>query len=235
MRRRPFLHRIGGFAVAALPTLSCCAEQAAAVPPPTLDEPPPTPPQARTIVLSGGCFWGVQAVYQHVKGVESAVSGYAGGSAADAHYETVSAGGTGHAESVSVTYDPAIVSLGAILQVFFSVAHDPTTRNRQGPDIGTQYRSAIFVTDAMQERVARSYVAQLDGAGVFPRRIVTEIRTLDRFYPAETYHQDYATLHPDSPYIALNDRPKVENLARLFPQRYREAPRLVGASPAVRG
>jgi peptide-methionine (S)-S-oxide reductase len=180
-------------------------------------------------VLAGGCFWGVQGVYQHVQGVGSAVSGYAGGDAAHAHYEIVSSGATGHAESVSVTFDPRQIGYARILQVFFSVAHDPTQLNRQGPDVGTQYRSAIFPTSAEQARIARAYIAQLDQAHVFRSPIVTRIE-LDRpFYPAEDYHQDYMTLHPSQPYIAYNDLPKVEDLRRLFPDRYRADPVLVAA------
>ncbi len=175
---------------------------------------------SRTAVLSGGCFWGVQAVYRHVHGVQTAISGYAGGSASTAHYEVVSAGGTGHAESVQITYDPARVTYGQLLRVFFSVAHDPTTLNRQGPDEGTQYRSAIFVRDADQERIARAYIAQLDQAHVFKGPIVTRVTNLPAFYEAEGYHQNYATLHPHDSYIMLNDAPKVANLRTFFPDLY---------------
>jgi peptide-methionine (S)-S-oxide reductase len=203
------------------------SEPAVVLPPPTLDAPKAAAPQ--TIVLAGGCFWGVQAVFQHVKGVSQAVSGYAGGSKETASYEVVSSGGTGHAESVQVTFDPAQISLGRILQVYFSVAHDPTQLNRQGPDFGTQYRSAIFYQDDAQKRVAQAYIAQLDKAGVFKRAIVTQLNLLTGFYSAEAYHQDYATLHPAMPYIALNDLPKVENLQRVFTDLYRERPILVSA------
>jgi peptide-methionine (S)-S-oxide reductase len=176
----------------------------------------------RTAVVAGGCFWGVQAVYQHVGGVKKAVSGYAGGSASTAHYEMVGTGTTGHAESVQIIYDPARVTYGQLLRVFFSVAHDPTTLNRQGPDSGTEYRSSIFVRDAEQERIARAYIAQLDGAHVFKNPIVTAVTKLPAFYEAEDYHQDYATLHPRDSYIMVNDAPKVANLRTLFPDLYVE-------------
>jgi peptide-methionine (S)-S-oxide reductase len=194
---------------------------AVVVPAPTVDIPRAAEPGRQTIVLAGGCFWGVEAVFRHVKGVTEAVSGYAGGSAATAQYELVSAGNTGHAESVRVTFDPAQVSLGQLLQVFFSVAHDPTEVNRQGPDTGTQYRSAIFFSGDAQKRVVDAYIAQLEKAKVFPRRIATEVAPLAAFYPAEAYHQNYAALHPNNPYIAINDAPKVVHLRELFPTLYR--------------
>lgn len=175
---------------------------------------------ARVAVLSGGCFWGVQAVYQHVRGVTEAVSGYAGGSSWTANYQIVSLGQTRHAESVQITYDPARITYGQLLRIFFSVAHDPTTRNRQGPDYGTQYRSAVFYSDAGQEKIARSYIAQLDEAHAFKRAIVTEVARLPAFYPAEAYHQDYAAKHPNDPYIVINDAPKVLALETLFPAVY---------------
>ena len=175
---------------------------------------------SRTAVVAGGCFWGVQAVYQHVRGVKKAVSGYAGGSESTAHYEMVGTGSTGHAESVQIIYDPARVTYGQLLRVFFSVAHDPTTLNRQGPDSGTQYRSAIFTRDAEQERIARAYIAQLDAAHLFGRPIVTAVTNGHAFYEAEEYHQDYATLHPRDSYIMINDAPKVANLRTLFPDLY---------------
>jgi peptide-methionine (S)-S-oxide reductase len=200
------------------------AEQAAVVPAPTADAPAPSGDGLQTIVLAGGCFWGIQAVYQHVEGVHGAVSGYAGGSGANPTYEQVSSGRTGHAESVQVTYDPRKVSLGKILQIFFSVAHDPTQLNRQGPDVGTQYRSAIFYSDEAQKKVAQAYIAQLGGASVFRRPIVTRLDPLAKFYPAEAYHQDYALTHPYSPYIVYNDLPKVDNLMQMFPDVYREKP-----------
>jgi peptide-methionine (S)-S-oxide reductase len=176
----------------------------------------------KVAVVAGGCFWGIQAVYQHVRGVKKAVSGYAGGAANTAHYEMVGTGRTGHAESVQIFYDPAVVSYGQLLRVFFSVAHDPTTLNRQGPDDGPQYRSAIFVQDAEQEKIARAYIAQLDQARVFRSPIVTDVTKLPAFYDAEDYHQDYATLHPRDSYIMINDAPKVANLQTLFPDLYVE-------------
>jgi peptide-methionine (S)-S-oxide reductase len=194
------------------------------LPPPAVDIAPDDSSQLQTAVFSGGCFWGVQAVFQHVKGVRSAVSGYAGGRASDAQYETVSSGTTGHAESVEVTFDPAQISYGRLLMVFFSVAHDPTQLNRQGPDRGTQYRSAIFTTSADQKRVAEAYIAQLDAAKVFRSEIVTRVSALSAFYPAEAYHQDYATLHPNNAYIVYNDAPKVAQLQLQFADLYRAQP-----------
>ena len=182
---------------------------------------------SETAVLAGGCFWGVQGVFQHVKGVTSAVSGYAGGDKRSAIYEVVGSGITGHAESVSVTFDPHQISYGRILQIYFSVAHNPTQLNRQGPDYGTQYRSAIFVKDAEQRRVADAYIAQLDKAHVFKKPIVTKVTEFSGFYPAEPYHQNYATIHPDNPYIAFNDLPKIAHLKTIFPADYRSDPVLV--------
>jgi len=210
------------------------AEPATVLPAPAIDAPKeqskPGAPGLQTVVLAGGCFWGVQAVFQHVKGVTQAVSGYAGGSKETAIYEIVSSGQTGHAESVQVTFDPRQISYGRILQIYFSVAHDPTQLNRQGPDTGTQYRSAIFYQDDFQKSIAQAYIAQLDKAGVFRRPIVTQINQLTEFYPAEAYHQDYATLHPSNPYIAYNDLPKVENLQHVFADLYRDSPVLVSAA-----
>jgi len=174
----------------------------------------------QTAVLAGGCFWGIQAVFQHVKGVIRATSGYSGGAAKTAEYETVSTGETGHAESVQVVYDPSQITYGELLRVFFSVAHDPTELNRQGPDEGTQYRSVIFYASDAQRQIAEAYIAQLDGAKVFGRRIVTQVAQLQAFYPAEAYHQNYAALHPNQPYILFNDAPKVEHLRREFPELY---------------
>ncbi|HEX4927690.1 MAG TPA: peptide-methionine (S)-S-oxide reductase MsrA [Burkholderiales bacterium] len=174
-----------------------------------------------TAVFSGGCFWGVEAVFEHVKGVKEAVSGYAGGSADTASYDAVSTGRTGHAESVRVTFDPKEVAYRELLKVFFAVAHDPTQRNRQGPDVGTQYRSAIFYASPAQKRAAEEFIAELQDAGVFRRPIVTEIAPLRAFYPAEGYHQDYLAHHPDQPYIVVNDLPKLVALQRLFPGLYR--------------
>ncbi|TAJ81237.1 MAG: peptide-methionine (S)-S-oxide reductase [Gallionellaceae bacterium] len=176
---------------------------------------------AETAVFAGGCFWGVDAVFKHVKGVSEVVSGYAGGEAATAHYEQVGNGDTGHAESVLVTFDPAQVSYLQLLQVFFSVAHDPTQLNRQGPDVGTQYRSAIFYTGAEQQKLAQSYVRQLTAARTFSAPIVTQIVPLKRFFAAEDYHQNYLALHPFQPYIVFNDKPKVEELRKRFPALYR--------------
>jgi peptide-methionine (S)-S-oxide reductase len=176
-------------------------------------------------VLAGGCFWGMQAVYQHVKGVTNAVSGYAGGAKKTAQYETVTSGNTGHAESVQVTFNPRQISYGKILQIYFSVAHNPTELNRQGPDSGTQYRSEIFAQSAEQQKIARKYIAQLNQAHVFKRPIVTKTDTMNAaFYAAEGYHQDYAIKHPYQPYIVYNDAPKVENLNKLFPDLWRQKP-----------
>ena len=181
-----------------------------------------TSPAEDTAVFAGGCFWGVEAVFEHVKGVKSAVSGYAGGSVANPSYEMVSSGDTGHAESVQVIYDPSQVSYGKLLQVFFSVAHDPTQLNRQGPDRGTQYRSAIFYNTPQQERVAEAYIKQLTAAKTFSRPIVTQVSKLSAFYPAEAYHQDYLAHHPNQLYIVINDQPKVTALKKQFPAEYRD-------------
>jgi peptide-methionine (S)-S-oxide reductase len=213
-----------GFAAVALLALGLTLvtrTEGVTLPPPAVDAPLAAPgAPSRTAVLSGGCFWGVQAVYQHVRGVTRAISGYAGGSASTAQYEVVSTGRTGHTESVQIAYDPARVTYGQLLRVFFSVAHDPTTLNRQGPDEGTQYRSAIFFQDADQERIARAYIAELDQAHVFKHPIVTNVTKLPAFYDAEDYHQDYAALHTHDPYIMVNDAPKVANLRALFPDLY---------------
>lgn len=174
----------------------------------------------QTAVFAGGCFWGIQAVFQHVKGVTKATSGYSGGSANTAEYETVSTGSTGHAESVKVTYDPSQVTYGQLLRVFFSVAHDPTELNRQGPDTGTQYRSVIFYNGDEQKKIAEAYITQLNQAKIFPKPIVTQVVPLKAFYAAEAYHQNYATMHPDSPYIIFNDAPKVAHLRQEFPDLY---------------
>lgn len=228
-------HLIGGAMLAAVLLAAAgwlgagAAESGTAIPAPAVDLPPSPDGALQTAVLAGGCFWGVQAVFQHVKGVEAAVSGYAGGEQATAHYEMVGSGRTGHAESVKVTFDPRVVSYGQILRIYFSVAHDPTQRDRQGPDVGTQYRSAIFSSDEAQLAVARSYIAQLDQAHVFKRDIATRLEPLHAFYPAEGYHQDYLTLHPTQPYIVYNDLPKLEELKRLMPDAYRAEPRLMAA------
>jgi peptide-methionine (S)-S-oxide reductase len=216
----------GGLAAALWALPGRTAERATIVPPPAADTAAGAD-ETQTVVLAGGCFWGVQAVFQHVKGVTQAVSGYAGGSKATAKYPVVSSGTTGHAESVQVTFDPRQISYGRILQIYFSVAHNPTELNRQGPDEGTQYRSAIFFANPEQQRVAQAYIAQLDKAGTFKQPIVTQLTEFSAFYPAEAYHQDYATMHPENPYIYYNDLPKVENLKQLFPDLYREQPVLV--------
>lgn len=189
-------------------------------PAPAVDAARAATPGRQTAVVAGGCFWGIQAVFQHVKGVISATSGYAGGSAKTAEYEVVSTGETGYAESVQIVYDPSQITYGELLRVFFSVAHDPTELNRQGPDEGTQYRSVIFYGNDEQKRVAEAYIAQLDQAKVFRHRIVTQVTPLQAFYPAEAYHQNYAALHPNQPYIYYNDAPKVEHLRQEFPDLY---------------
>jgi peptide-methionine (S)-S-oxide reductase len=224
MKTSPILTVMAALAALAF-TWPISAETAREVPAPAIDAPASAGPQ--TLVLAGGCFWGVQGVFQHVDGVTSAVSGYAGGEPSTAHYEMVGSGRTGHAESVKITYDPGKVSLGKLLQVYFSVAHDPTELNRQGPDVGTQYRSTIFAMNEEQAKVAQAYIDQLDATKLFGRKIVTTIERNRAFYPAEEYHQDYLTLHPNQPYIVFNDLPKIENLKRLFPMIYRKEPALV--------
>jgi peptide-methionine (S)-S-oxide reductase len=207
--------------VALLVTFAVSALTAAQVPPPAADIQPTAGEHNAVAVFSGGCFWGVDAVFKHVKGVTKVVSGYAGGEKATAHYETVETGRTGHAESVEITFDPAAVSYGKLLQVFFAVAHDPTQLNRQGPDEGPQYRSAIFYTSPEQQRVAEAYIQQLDHARVFPRKIVTEVTPLKGFYAAEDYHQNFLERNPDNPYIIYNDLPKLDRLKKQFPELYR--------------
>jgi peptide-methionine (S)-S-oxide reductase len=197
------------------------ASKSAPFPDPAMDNPLASAPAERSVVVAGGCFWGVQAVFQHVKGVASATSGYSGGSVKNPSYEAVCTGRTGHAESVRVVYDASVVSLGQILKAFFSVAHDPTEVNRQGPDTGTQYRSAVFYADAAEQRIVRAYIDQLDAAKVFRRPIATQVVPLAEFFQAEAYHQDYATRHPDEPYIAINDLPKVDALRQQLPDLYR--------------
>lgn len=206
-------------AVAMLPVFAS-SHAAPSLPDPKVDTPLAPQKGTRTAVFAGGCFWGVEAVFKHVKGVTQSVSGYAGGDAKTAKYEIVSSGDTGHAESVRVTYDPARITYGQLLKVFFSVAHDPTELNRQGPDTGTQYRSVIFFADAEQKRVAESYIAQLQAARVFRRPIVTQVTPLKAFYEAEAYHQNYLAGHTDQPYIVFNDLPKLANLQRQFPALY---------------
>ncbi|ESZ61318.1 peptide-methionine (S)-S-oxide reductase MsrA [Mesorhizobium sp. C120A] len=201
------------------------AEDAVVIPPPAMDEKAAS--GSEKAIFAGGCFWGVQGVFQHVKGVTKAVSGYTGGAKDDAVYETVGSGRTGHAESVEITYDPSKVTYGQLLQVYFSVAHNPTQLNYQGPDSGTQYRSTIFAENGEQQKIAQSYIAQLDQAKVFAKPIVTTLETGKTFYPAEEYHQDFLTLNPTYPYIVYNDLPKVANLKALFPGLYSEKPVLV--------
>jgi len=198
------------------------APAAATIPSPALDAPLASKPGQQVIVLAGGCFWGVEAVYRHTKGVLRAVSGYSGGTAQTANYELVSGHGTGHAESVQVTFDPAQISVGQLLKIFFSVAHNPTEKDRQGPDYGPQYRSAIFFSTLEQERIAKAYIAQLTAAKAYPAPIVTEVVPLKAFYPAEDYHQNYLASHTDQPYIVINDLPKLAALKQQFPQHYRD-------------
>lgn len=198
-----------------------CGAKALPVPAPEVDAARSRISGRQTAVVAGGCFWGVQAVFQHVKGVITATSGYAGGSAKTADYESVSSGETGHAESVEIVYDPSEITYGELLRVFFSVAHDPTELDRQGPDEGPQYRSSIFYANQEQKKIAEAYVAQLDAAKIFRHRIVTKVVALEGFYPAEAYHQNYAALHPEQPYIRFNDAPKVEHLKQEFPELYR--------------
>jgi peptide-methionine (S)-S-oxide reductase len=234
MRRTPFSRlslcaAAGALAIAAFAIApSYAAENAVIIPPPAMDA--ASADGVQTAVLAGGCFWGVQGVFQHTAGVVSAVSGYSGGSKTTADYTMVSTGGTGHAEAVQVKYDPKKVSYGKLLQIFFSVVHNPTQLNRQGPDSGTQYRSAIFTSNDEQKKVAEAYIAQLNAAKVYRKPIVTKVGALEAFYPAEAYHQDYLTLHPTQPYIAYNDIPKVEALKKVFAENYIEKPTLVGGT-----
>src|SRR5258706_10573452 len=199
---------------------SSIAASAKSIPDPAVDAPLASTKGEQIAVLAGGCFWGVEAVFEHVKGVSDVKSGYSGGSTATAQYEKVGTGETGHAESVKITYDPAQISYGQLLKVYFSVAHDPTELNRQGPDSGTQYRSSIFYANDEQKRIALAYIDQLNQAKVFAQPIVTQVVALKAFYPAEAYHQDYAVHHPNEPYIAINDLPKVEHLRQLLPDLY---------------
>ncbi|WP_434647608.1 peptide-methionine (S)-S-oxide reductase MsrA [Achromobacter piechaudii] len=205
---------------------SNAAETAFIIPAPAVDQTPDAAGQEKA-VIAGGCFWGVQAVFQHVKGVSNAVSGYAGGQATTANYDTVSNGSSGHAEAVEITYDPKQVTYGQLLQIYFSVAHDPTQLNRQGPDRGTQYRSAVFPANDGQRKVAEAYISQLNKSGVYSKALATTVEPLKQFYPAEGYHQDYLVKHPNSMYIVINDVPKVENLAKTFPGMWRDKPVLV--------
>ena len=228
------------FSIAAAITLAvwvllggnAAAEKAVKLPAPALDASASAQAARETAVFAGGCFWGVQAVFQHTQGVLNAVSGYSGGDKSTATYNQIGSGRTGHAESVQITYDPKQVSFGKLLQIYFSVAHDPTTLNSQGPDRGTQYRSAIFYQNASQKQVAEKYIAQLDAAKVFDAKIVTQLTPLSAFYPAEAYHQDYATLNPNQPYIARFDLPKIVNLKTMLPELYRDKPVLVSQAEA---
>lgn len=203
-------------------TLACgmATANSVAIPDPALNAPLAAAKGEQTAVLAGGCFWGIEAVFEHVKGVTNVTSGYSGGSAETAKYDLVSSGETGHAESVQITYDPSQISYGQLLEVFFAVAHDPTELNRQGPDAGTQYRSAIFYSDDEQKRIAEAYIQQLNQAKVFKRPIATRVSRLDSYYQAEAYHQDYAAHHPDDSYIVINDLPKVARLRQQFPKLY---------------
>ena len=211
-------------ALSALISLTACAAAAsnAPLPDPTYDEAKPTTHSTETAVLAGGCFWGMQSVFEHVRGVRQVLAGYSGGDAGTAQYEVVSEGNTGHAESVKIAFDPAVVSYGQLLKIYFAVAHDPTTLNRQGPDAGTQYRSEIFFASPEQKKIAESYIAQLNAAKVFDNSIVTQLAPMKGFYAAEDYHQDYARKHPNDMYIVVNDAPKVAQLKRVFPAMYQE-------------
>jgi peptide-methionine (S)-S-oxide reductase len=222
---------VGALAACAIVSLAypLAAQPARIAPVPIADE-AGNSSASEMAVIAGGCFWGVQGVFQHVKGVETAVSGYAGGASSTAHYEIVSGGETGHAEAVSITFNPREISYGRILQIYFSVAHDPTEINRQGPDVGTQYRSAIFPASAEQGRVAKAYIDQLNKSGAFSAPLATTVEPLKGFYRAEKYHQDFLALNPTYPYIEVNDLPKVEDLKKLFPDLYRGSPVLVGSS-----
>jgi peptide-methionine (S)-S-oxide reductase len=208
--------------VTAIVACSSATASVTAVPDPTVDTPLASTKGEQTAVLAGGCFWGVEAVFEHVKGVTDVHSGYSGGTPANAEYEKVGTGETGHAESVRITYDPSQISYGQLLKVFFAVAHDPTELNRQGPDTGTQYRSAIFYSSEEQKRIAQAYIKQLNQAKVFPRPIVTEVSALKSFNKAEDYHQNYLANHPDEPYIVVNDQPKIENLHKQLPGLYKD-------------
>ncbi len=197
------------------------AEPKGMFPAPAIDAKPTTESTVETAVFAGGCFWGVQGVFQHVKGVKTATSGYSGGTVENPYYELVSSGSTGHAESVQVSYDPSLITYGKLLMIFFSIAHDPTQKDRQGPDIGTQYRSAIFYTNAEQKKIAEAYIGQINAAKVYDREIVTAVALFAAFYQAEDYHQDYLAKHPDNAYIQFNDLPKIERLKRTYPEMYR--------------
>ncbi|MFM0057344.1 peptide-methionine (S)-S-oxide reductase MsrA [Paraburkholderia phytofirmans] len=228
LRKRFSVTRMMGLVVVALSVVAAqhvahSAEAATSIPAPVQDE-NAAATHSETAVFAGGCFWGVQGVFEHVRGVKQVASGYTGGAASTAQYEAVSEGDTGHAESVQITYDPTQITYGRLLQIFFSVAHNPTELDYQGPDHGTQYRSAIFPANAAQRGIAQSYIAQLDSAHVFSAKVVTRVEDFKGFYPAESYHQNFLALHPDYPYIAINDLPKVTDLKRMFPDLYRNDP-----------
>jgi peptide-methionine (S)-S-oxide reductase len=235
MRRRRLVSALAAMPLLSLPFVmgrqARAQEEPVVIPPPAMDL--EESGDTAVAVFAGGCFWGVQGVFQRVKGVKNAVSGYSGGSAETATYDLTTRGNTGHAEAVEVTYDPREVSFGTLLHVYFSVAHNPTQLNYQGPDRGTQYRSAIFVRDSAQSDVATAYMAQLDETGLFEGPIVTTLEPLEAFYPAEQYHQDFLTLNPDWPYIVVHDLPKIAALERIFPSLYRADPVLVGTLPTA--
>lgn len=223
LRCKPVLAVLLAGLLAIWQPLLSAAEAPTVIAPPLVDN-AKAPAGPQTAVLAGGCFWGVQGVFQHVKGVSKVVSGYSGGAKSTAQYETVSKGTSGHAESVQITFDPAVVSYGELLQIYFSVAHDPTLLNRQGPDSGTQYRSAVFYANVAQKKVAQAYIDQLNAGHAFAKPIVTRLDPLQAFYPAEDYHQDFLIHNPNYPYIVFNDKPKIENLKRLFPGQYSSQP-----------
>jgi peptide-methionine (S)-S-oxide reductase len=209
-------------------TLAVSQERAVVIPAPA-DDSPKKPGRAETAVLAGGCFWGMQGVFEHVRGVRGVMAGYSGGPARKANYQDVETGATGHAESIQISFDPNEVTYGELLRIFFSVAHDPTELNRQGPDSGPQYRSVIFYADDTQRRIAQNYIAQLNGSKTFAQPIVTRVDELKGFYPAEGYHQDYYLKNPHQPYIVVNDLPKISNLRQLFPDYYRDSPVMVSS------
>lgn len=223
MRRLPSLFKSALIPlVISILCLGCNAENHARIPAPQTDAALAATPGRKVAVFAGGCFWGTQSVFERVKGVLDTTAGYSGGSAATATYDQVGQENTGHAESVKVVYDPSKITYGRLLQIFFSVVHDPTQLNRQGPDVGSSYRSVIFYSDAEQQRISNAYIAQLDAAGVFPRRIVTQVVPLKGFYDAEAYHQDYALHNPDNPYILVCDRPKIDALKQQFPELFKD-------------
>ncbi|QUS38499.1 peptide-methionine (S)-S-oxide reductase [Tardiphaga alba] len=231
-RRLTLTAAAGALAVTtALIAPTFASEEAVVIPAPATDA--QAADGLQTAVIAGGCFWGVQGVYQHTNGVVSAVSGYSGGSKSTANYTAIGTGTTGHAEAVEIKYDPKKISYGKILQIYFSVVHDPTQLNRQGPDTGTQYRSEIFATTPEQKKIAEAYIAQLNAAKVYKKPIATKLGMLQAFYPAEAYHQDYLTLNPRQPYIVYNDLPKIENLKKIFADNYIEKPTLVNAAKAT--